>query len=393
MSAKEEFLTAQEAAAMLGVSVPTLYVYVGRKGLRSQRVQGSRERRYWRADVEALQRKAPGRSPDARAGARESAITLITESGPFYRGISSIELAETSTMEEVASLLWNADPAAAFGAEPPRIPEIFPALSALIEAQGLVDRASALFASLEEANPKAFDLSPHGMARTGGDVMRWLCALVLRSNAPSAAPILDEISKANGLDPALTDLARRLLILSADHGFEPGAYAVRAVASTGVTPWRSVLTGLLVATGRRSGFGRFGSLRRFLSEVLDGADPTAAVVRRLREGEVVPGFGSHLYSGGDPRASALLESTAEALTGDPRFQRLQAVIDLMAEARNQRPDFALAAMFVSRIIRLDQGDSLFLLGRSAGWIAHSIEALSYGEAEHREGRYSGPLPN
>ena len=154
-----------------------------------------------------------------------------------------------------------------------------------------------------------------------------------------------------------------------------------------------MLSGLLVATGRRSGFGRFGSLRRFLSEILEANDPTAPVTRRLREGETVPGFGSRLYEGGDPRARALISACTDVLGGDLRFRRLQAVIVLMNEVRDEHPDFALAAMFVGRIIGLDQGDSLFLLGRSAGWIAHSIEELSFGEAEHREGRYSGPLPS
>ena len=88
----------------------------------------------------------------------------------------------------------------------------------------------------------------------------------------------------------------------------------------------------------------------------------------------------------------MLGACADALAGDVRFQRLQAVCTLVSEVQEQHPDFALAAMFVGRTVGLDPGDSLFLLGRSAGWIAHSIEQLSLGESEHREGRYSGPLP-
>ena len=88
MAADDEFLSAQEAAALLGVSVPTLYVYVGRKGLRSQRISGSRARRYWRADVEALRSKGSPQPSAPRGPPRESAITLITDKGPFYRGVS-----------------------------------------------------------------------------------------------------------------------------------------------------------------------------------------------------------------------------------------------------------------------------------------------------------------
>jgi excisionase family DNA binding protein len=50
----DQFLTAEEAAAMLGVKVTTLYAYASRGRLRSYR-QGRRRRRlYRRAEVEGL---------------------------------------------------------------------------------------------------------------------------------------------------------------------------------------------------------------------------------------------------------------------------------------------------------------------------------------------------
>jgi len=42
------YTTAKEAAAALGVSIPTLYAYVSRGFIRSQGVAGSRNRRYWK---------------------------------------------------------------------------------------------------------------------------------------------------------------------------------------------------------------------------------------------------------------------------------------------------------------------------------------------------------
>jgi excisionase family DNA binding protein len=54
-----EYLTADEAAHLLGIKRATLYAYVSRGILRSYRQGIKRERLYRRADVERLLRVAP----------------------------------------------------------------------------------------------------------------------------------------------------------------------------------------------------------------------------------------------------------------------------------------------------------------------------------------------
>ncbi len=48
------YVSAEAAAEMLSVSLPTLYAYVSRKKIRSQPVPGTRRSRYWRADIERI---------------------------------------------------------------------------------------------------------------------------------------------------------------------------------------------------------------------------------------------------------------------------------------------------------------------------------------------------
>lgn len=103
-------------------------------------------------------------------------------------------------------------------------------------------------------------------------------------------------------DATSADLIRRFLVLSADHGFEAGTAAVRAVASTGVSPFRSVTAGLTVLAGRKSKFLRMNAFKRFLAEILEADDFTTAVLQYIREGEGIPGFSSSMYPNGDPRA-------------------------------------------------------------------------------------------
>lgn len=399
-TAADGFITAEEAARLLGVNLATVYAYVSRKGLRSAPVPGSRQRRYWRADIERL-RNRQARRPEPPDSDNQSEITLITPQGPFYRGQSAIALAETATFEDVACLLWRAAEPSPFAGGAPRGSPMVEAMDRLLANASAVDRASAMFPFLEQVNPRAYDLSPAGMARTGADVLRWLAAILLHRPAASDAPLHEVFAETLHLSPPLADMVRRVLVLSADHAFEPGTFAVRSVASTGVTPWRAVMAGLSVATGRRSRFEQFDALRRFLAEVMRGPDPAAPVVARLREGEPLPGFGSVVYPDGDPRGRALLDYCAKALAGEPEFDRLRAAIDLVAEITGEAPNFALASAFAeARLglggpvhrVGLSSTEAPFLLGRAAGWIAHAIEQYGLGEAQHRPVAYKGPLP-
>src|SRR6267154_4282549 len=125
------YTTAKEAAGALGVSVPTLYAYVSRGLIRSQGMPGSRNRRYWKVDIERLkgrgvaeeQHEGPPPSGARTEGlVNETKITLLTPHGLYYRGRDVAELAETETFESVAALLWEADPAMIFGKSLPSAP-------------------------------------------------------------------------------------------------------------------------------------------------------------------------------------------------------------------------------------------------------------------------------
>src|ERR671936_76366 len=111
------YLTAKEAAALLGVKEATLYAYVSRGLIRSEAISDApRQRLYLAEDVQTLAaRKVQRRDPAkvARDALHwgtpmlESALTLITENTLYYRGYDAIQLACAHTFEEVAALLWT----------------------------------------------------------------------------------------------------------------------------------------------------------------------------------------------------------------------------------------------------------------------------------------------
>ena len=82
----DEFLTVEEAAALLGIKPATLYAYVSRGVIRSYRQGIKRQRLYRRVEVEALLRVAPAGGP---------ALSASEADGARERHIPDIPLAES----------------------------------------------------------------------------------------------------------------------------------------------------------------------------------------------------------------------------------------------------------------------------------------------------------
>ena len=83
----QEFLTAKEAARLLGVKPATLYAYVSRGVVSSYRQGIKRQRLYRRADVESLLRLAPS--------AARSTKVIPLRAAARRRGAAPIPLAES----------------------------------------------------------------------------------------------------------------------------------------------------------------------------------------------------------------------------------------------------------------------------------------------------------
>ena len=389
---EELYMSARDAAAELGVSINTLYSYVSRKRLRTREVPGTRERIYWRADI-ARTKAGKGKRGETAQQPDGTDITLLTPKAPFYRGRNAIELAETMTLEQVAALLWQVDEGAAFDTAAPVMPPELPRLSVLLSDAITTDKAIALLPFLEQANPRAFDLSHAGMCRTGADVLRWYAAILTDADRPSNDPLHQQVARHLGASDEVADAIRRLLVLSADHGFGAGTYAVRAVASTGVTAYRSVLAGLAITSGRRSRLGQSEGIWHFLREIDQCSDPRSVVMRRLREGERIPGFDSpRPYADQDPRAEAMLIQIERIFERHPLFLKVRQTSDVVRDALDLSPSFATVNILFGQLVGLDPHRVLYILGRCAGWVAHSIEQSLSGDFSPPSAQYGGELP-
>jgi len=195
-----------------------------------------------------------------------------------------------------------------------------------------------------------------------------------------------------GEKPA-SELIRAALVLSADHELNASAFTVRCVAGTGATLYGAVQAGICAAQGPRHG-GLSGRVEGLLLDMSNRQDVEDAVVQRLKDNDPVPGFGHPLYPDGDPRAAALLAMVGDKYGDDANFIRAQRVVGVMAEAGGLKPNIDFAIATVGAVLHLPRGAglSMFVLGRTAGWIGHAMEQYRTGLMIRPRARYTGETP-
>jgi citrate synthase len=402
MKRDKRYLTAKEAAGALGIKMATLYAYTSRGMLHSDNVPGQpRVRRYLREEVERLaERKLLRRNPEVLGTKTlvrgipilESAITLIEEGRLYYRGRDAIKLAEESSVEEVAALLWTGDCN--------RASELFsetriePGLMKLIErsaSEHPIVRCQIILPRAGEGDAAAYDLKPGSVALRGALIL-YLLASAIAGGRPSTK-IADTLHRAwAARRPGAADAIRSALILCADHELNVSAFTARCVASAASTPYNVVVAGLAALKGRRHG-GYTERVEALLNEMGTPRAAETTVASRLRRGEEIPGFGHPLYPDGDPRAKMLL-SIAEAHGQRSAVRAATALSDSVFLATGERPTLDFGLVTLARAFQLPEGAalSLFALGRTIGWIAHAIEQYASNQLIRPRAQYVGPKP-
>lgn len=233
-------LTAAEAARMLGVTPATLYAYVSRGLIRSERGAG-RACRYAAADVAALKRGGLPSGPVI-----STAITLVRGGRVYFRGRDAVELAQTLSVREAAALIWDCDPVASFASDNvPDPPPDSDALHGALAGAPPVARMLALLQVMTAAEPRWPQATAESFGYAGARLVRFLVAAAAGST-PSARPIEAVLAEAWGLGRETRPLLRAGFILSADNGIDAAALATRAASAAGLPPWRSVAVGLAV---------------------------------------------------------------------------------------------------------------------------------------------------
>jgi citrate synthase len=394
LPADRGLLSADEAAALLGVKKTTLYTYASRGWIRT--TGEGRTRRYFLQDLRELKLRAEaarGHSAAASGAMRfgapilDTAISAIEPSGPYYRGYSALELVERGyPFESVATLLWTG--------ELPEQPPSFEAPSLGVDEElmarlrGEVEEILPLFvAALRCADPLRHGL-PAAAEQARARVTVRRLAVALGAPGGRLAEALQAPTVAGALVAALGGRAEvvgavdRALTLCADHELNPSTFAARVAAATGADRYAVLLAALATWSGPRHG-GASEPIERL---VLEAA--------RFRLGEPVPGFGHRLYESGDPRATRLLADAHALGSSDGRWQVLQEILQKMAELGHPPPNLDVGLVGLCFAAGLPEGAAraIFAVGRSAGWLAHAWEQAASGELLRPRAEYVGRPP-
>lgn len=372
-----DWLTAAEALAILGTQSQTLYANVSRGRIRAKKDPADVRRSLYNGDdVQRLAGRAPGRrkaevvaSEAIRWGdpVLQSSLSTVVGGRLFYRGRDAARLAEQSSLEDVAMLLWQGG---AVSVRPTTV------------QQG--DPLEGAFVAL--ARRAAFD--PPTLGRSIG-VLRIEARDVLATVVGSAigagnGPVHESIAEA-WERPDAGDVIRRALVLLADHELNASAFAARVTVSTGASLAAAALSGLATLTGPLHGGAAAGA--EALVAAVERAGAENAVRDWLAQGRPVPTFGHRLYPDGDIRAKALLA----AFELPPAFAELREAAERIT---GERPnvDFALAAMTAAFGLPRQAPLLLFAVSRCVGWLAHALEQVKGGELIRPRAHYVGPEP-
>jgi citrate synthase len=386
---KPVYLSAREAAAELGVQPATLYAYVSR-GLIASVAGPGKKRRYDAADVRRLKGR---KAADDHAGARplsgdpvlETQLTLISDAGPVYRGRPAIDLAETSTLETVATLLWDCDEDP-FAQDAPLPPPVLP------EGLAALDRLMMALAAWSLQDRAAFTQAPKLLQVKGAALLRYSVAALLNA-APATAPVHTQMAKAFGVSSPAKNVIRAALVLCADHELNTSAFATRCAASTRAPLHAALISGLGAFAGPRHGAAS-DRAAAWLDAIGPQTDIEAVLADRLSRGEPLPGFGHAIYREADPRADCLLKILARSEAEHPFVQRLPGLIGVARDLYGVAPniDLALAAIQKTYGLPKDAGKILFCAGRMTGWIAHALEQYKAPEQIRPRAAYVGERP-
>jgi citrate synthase len=334
-----------------------------------------------------------------------------------YRGIDIHELAEKSTFEETACLLWHGKlPTASeldaftkklsdsrhLPSDILKLLQEFPKTATPMEV--LRTTVSAL--SIYDKDEKAVDHDSN--VRKSFDLTAQIAMIVaafdrIRKGKPVVEPDKSLSHAGNflwmltGEKPSETatrafDVA---LILHADHELNASTFAARVIAAT-LSDVHSSITGAIGALkGPLHGGANEAVMRMLFAIDKQGSDPIDYVSNLLAQKKKISGFGHRVYHTEDPRATHLRkmsEDLGRSANNTKWFDMSQKIERYIKSEKklNANVDFYSASTYTTLGIDLDLFTPIFAVSRIAGWAAHVIEQLDDNRLIRPRAEYIGP---
>ncbi|SEM97287.1 citrate synthase [Lihuaxuella thermophila] len=344
-----------------------------------------------------------------------SEISSIVDSVLTYRGYNIDELADYSTFEEVAFLLWNGrlpskaelDQLKRELDENAAIPDalleqlkIFPktahpmsVLRTAVSALALYDDEAEV-QTVEANRKKAIKLTAKipTIVTAFARIRQGLDPVAPKAGIGFAANFLYML---NGEDPSEVAVKAfdKALILHADHELNASTFAARVTTGTLADMYSAITSAISALKGPLHG----GANEQVMATLEDigSLDRIESVIQaKLDNKEKIMGFGHRVYKDGDPRAKHLREMSRQLAEqkGNTLWYEMSTKIEqLVYEKKGLKPnvDFYSASVYTYLGIPRDLFTPIFAMSRVTGWTAHVLEQYANNRLIRPRAEYTG----
>jgi 2-methylcitrate synthase len=340
------------------------------------------------------------------------------EKSLYYRGYPVQDLAENCSFEETAYLLINGDlpnatQLADFEASERAARELSPSLLEVIERfprKGHpMDSIRTVVSYLGMEPEFAGDETPESARKKGTMLLAKIPTAIaafqrIRHGKPPISPKKDLSIAANFFrmcfgevpDATIVKAFDGSLTMYAEHSFNASTFTARVVVSTLADLCGAITAAIASLKGPLHG-GANEEVMYMLQEIGTADKAQAWLDERLAKKEKIMGFGHRVYRLGDsrvPTMSKFRDQMAE-LKGGQRWVEISNIIETgMREKKNIYPnlDFPAGPAYFLMGFEIDMFTPIFVMARTAGWVAHVVEQLSENRLVRPLAEYIGPKP-
>ncbi len=346
-----------------------------------------------------------------------TSISSIIDTTLTYCGYTIEDLAENSTFEETAFLLWNkrlpkSTELAAFKkelADDLKLDKEFIKFIKGLPTKNIhpMEWLRTVVSALALWDKDANDIGEAANKRKSLQLMAKMGPIVaafehIRSGKELLEPKLDKslawnflyLLKGKEPDPYHVKVFDTALILHADHEINCSAFSVRVTTSSLSDMHSAITSGIGTLKGPLHG-GANEQVMKMLLKIGNMTECEKFIQGALANKEKVMGFGHRVYKNGDPRAR-ILKGMSEELgkrRGEPQWYQMSERIDTIMQEKKQllpNVDFYSASVYYCLDIPIDLYTPIFAVSRISGWIAHCLEQYSNNRIYRPRGKYVGP---